>query len=133
MARIEWAQLCEKAFVDDCDRLCLIGITTRMPVPSLPNAVHQLMIVARVVELRVRETIDVGVSITTPSGHCPSPNDPDCLDIEVVADYILVTLRDLPLAEEGIYSFGISLGADPPVTITVPVLLQPRPAHVRVH
>jgi hypothetical protein len=42
-------------------------------------------------------------------------------------------LRNLPLAEEGIYSFGISLGADPPVTITVPVLLQPRPAHVRVH
>jgi len=51
----------------------------------------------------------------------------------VAADDILVTLRNLPLAEEGIYSFGISLGADPPVTITVPVLLMSRPAHVRVH
>src|SRR5262245_2557430 len=128
MARIEWAQLCETAFLDDSDRLSLIGITTRLRVPSLPIAVHHLMIAARVVELRGRETIDVGVSITTPSGDCPSPNDPECLDIEVAADYILVTLRDLPLAEEGIYSFGISLGADPPVTIAVPVLLMSRPA-----
>jgi len=73
MARIEWAQVCERAFLDDCDRLWLIGVTTRLPVPSLPITVRHLMLAARVVELRAREVIDVGVSITTPSGCCPSP------------------------------------------------------------
>jgi hypothetical protein len=44
MARIDWARLCELAFLDAHGRLCLIGVTTHLPVPSLPLAVHQLMI-----------------------------------------------------------------------------------------
>ena len=38
MVRIDWVQLCEMAFLDDCDRLCMIGVMTRFPAPVLPIA-----------------------------------------------------------------------------------------------
>src|SRR5262245_27481099 len=43
MAHIDWVQLCETALLDSCDRLCVIGVINRFPVPALPIAVHQLM------------------------------------------------------------------------------------------
>src|SRR5215470_6916497 len=50
MARIATVHLCELAFFDNCDRLCLIGVTTTLPVPTLPVAIHQLMIAVRILD-----------------------------------------------------------------------------------
>jgi hypothetical protein len=43
MARVDWAVLCELAFLDQQNRLCVVGITTTLPVPRLPILVNQLM------------------------------------------------------------------------------------------
>jgi hypothetical protein len=42
MARIDWALACDLAFFDRQDRLCIVGITRRLPVPRLPLAINQL-------------------------------------------------------------------------------------------
>src|SRR5262245_19828401 len=98
MARIASAQLCELAFFDNCERLCLIGVTTRLPVPALPLAVNQLMIAARVVDVRMSESLDLGVSIAMPNGISTAPEQPDGIEVGIFTDYILITLRQIPLA-----------------------------------
>ncbi len=132
MARLAWAHLCESAFLDSCGRLCLIGVTARLPVPALPIAVHQLMIAARVIDVAPNSEFDVAVGIHTPGGAIPAPEDPESLAIEMALDYVLITFRNLPLVEEGMYRFNVSVGADGPLTLEIPVFLisSLSPAHV---
>jgi hypothetical protein len=133
MARIAAIHLCELAFLDNCDRLCLIGVTTRLPVPTLPVAVNQLMIAAHVLDLRPGETMDFAVSLTTPSGLSTAPDPPDGIEVHIFAEYVLVTLRQIPLTEEGLYRFTLSLGAEDPFLIEVPVLRVSQPAYADIH
>jgi hypothetical protein len=44
MARIEWALVCELAFLDRHERVSLIGVATHFPVPSLPLAINKIMV-----------------------------------------------------------------------------------------
>src|SRR5262245_36211398 len=133
MATISWLQLCEHAFLDSADRLCVIGLTNRFMVPTLPVAVHHLMLAARVVGVRPGDELDVGVSVTTPSGLSPSPGDPECVDVSIAGEYILITLRQFPLGEEGLYRFAISLDNNEPVALEVPVLVMSTATHAPVH
>jgi hypothetical protein len=133
MANIEWAQLCELAFIDSRGRLCLIGITNRFPVPSLPLAVPQLMLAARVVDARHGEEFDIGVTVVTPRGLFAAPNAADGCDVVMAGEHVLITLRDLPLSEEGVYRFEVSLGDGRPITLEVPVWLVSTPRFAEVH
>ena len=133
MASIEWARLCETAFLDRHDRLCLIGVATHFPVPSLPLAVNQLMIAAHMVDVRPDDEFDVGVSVTTPNGLCVTPDESDGFDVEVAGEYVLITLRQMPLTAEGVYRFLVSVGAAPPVTLDIPVLIVSKRGHAEIH
>ena len=133
MASIEWARLCETAFLDRYDRLCLIGVATHFPVPSLPLAVNQLMIAAHMVDVRPDDEFDVGVSVTTPNGLCVTPDASDGFDVKVAGEYVLITLRQMPLTAEGVYRFLVSVGAAPPVTLDIPVLIVSKRGHAEIH
>lgn len=133
MARIDWLQLCETAFLDNCNRLCVVGVMHRFPVPTLPIAVHQLMLVCRVNELRPGEEVEVGVAIMTPSGLSPSPDDPQCIEISNAGEYVIVTLRQFPLSEEGVYRFTVALVEGNTLVLDVPVLLVSSVAHAQIH
>src|SRR5262245_13513683 len=109
MARIEWAQLCELAFLDDCDRLCMIGIMTRFPVPSLPIAMRQLMIVARIVDIHSGDSVRVAASLVTPSGRSLAVHQTDGFDVAVTAEYLFITLRDVPISEEGVHRLVLTI------------------------
>lgn len=130
MVRIDWAQLCEMAFFDDCDRLCMIGVMSRFPAPALPIAMRQLMIVVRIADIEVDETFGIGVSMTTPSGISMTPNHSDGFDIAISSEYIFITLRDVPLAEEGLHRFAVSVGSESPVCLDVAVRLTKKAAPV---
>ena len=133
MARIEWAQLCELAFLDRCDRLCVVGVTNRFPVPSLPLAVHQVMIAARVVEAKPGEEFDVNLAVQAPNGLWTAPNGPSGYAVAIAGEYVLITLRDLPLSDEGIYRFELSLDSGHPATLEIPVFLVSTPRHSEIH
>jgi hypothetical protein len=121
MIRIDWAQLCEMAFLDDCDRLCMIGITTRLPAPHLPIAMRQIVIVVRIADVEAEESFGIGVSMVTPCGTLLTPQSTDGFDITVTTEYIFITLRDIPFAEEGMHRFNVAVGKSDPVSIDVPV------------
>jgi hypothetical protein len=123
MARIDWLTACELAFLDRQDRLCVIGMTTHLPVPALPLELNQLMLVARLADLRSVEEVGVHVEVVTPAGLFSSPRDPGCLSIEMAGPFVFVTLRGLPLTEEGVYRFEVGLTEQPPNIVSIPVLM----------
>jgi len=132
MAKIEWAQVCELAFVDKYDRLCMIGVTTKLAVPSLPLLVRRLMIAARIADAQDGETFTVGGHITTPGGNVITPNQTDCFDVSIEGEYLLITLSDFPLSEEGIYGFEVSVGDQAPVRLEILARLIPRRAGMEI-
>jgi hypothetical protein len=123
MIRIDWVHICEMAFRDDCDRLCMIGVMTRFPAPQLPIVMRQLMIVARIAGAQPEESFGIGVSMVTPCGVSLTPQRADGFDIAMTPEYIFITLRDIPLAEEGVHRFTVTIGKGDPVSIDVPVRL----------
>lgn len=122
MANVDWAVLCELAFLDRHDRLCIVGMTTALPVPQLPVMVNQLMLVARLDGLEPVEEIQIGAAIVSPSGVWKTPSIDDSVSIEMAREFVLVTLRSIPLAEEGIHSFRLMIAGMPPVSVEVKVV-----------
>jgi hypothetical protein len=122
MARVAWALLCELAFLDQQDRLCVVGVTTTLPVPQLPILVNQLMMVARLDGLKMVEEIQVAAAVVSPSGVWRTPSADDGVSIEMAREYVLVTLRGVPLVEEGMYSFRMPISGQPAISVDVPVV-----------
>jgi len=124
MAHIEWMHVCELAYFDRQSRLCMVGMTTHLVLPSLPVRMRQIMMVARVADAMPGERLNVGFGLATPSGMWISPNSDDDVHVEVTGEHILVTLRDVPFKEEGAHRFGIQLGPQQLSTVDVPVVVQ---------
>ena len=49
VASIDWAFVCDLAYFDRHDRLCIVGITQKFVFPRLPVGLHQIMLVAHLV------------------------------------------------------------------------------------
>lgn len=133
MARIDWAVLCDLAFFDRQDRLCAIGVITRFPVPNLPLALNQVVLVARLADIRPAEEVEVIIALVAPNGMWTTPRDSQGVVIEMSGEYVLATLRGIPLHEEGVYGFQISLKGQPAVSVNIPVLTVHRSALAGVH
>jgi hypothetical protein len=135
MARVEWALFCDLAYFDTYRNLCVIGAPTRSPVPTLAAGTHRLTIVARVIGLRSR--LNVAVSVSTPDGPRIATTFCERLEVEVIGDYLLVRLGGVPLAQEGIYRFEVSVSPSECSSIDLPVqVVAPRgdshaPSHER--
>ena len=133
MARFDWMQVCELAYFDRQARLCLVGITTHLVLPSLPIRMRQLMIVGRVEDLPPGESLDVSFAMMTPAGQWLSPADDDT-HVELSSEYVVVTLRDVPFQEEGPYRFAIQIGPQQLASVVLPVVvLVPEAERVGVH
>ena len=121
MASIDWAVLCDHAFLDRQDRLCVIGIARTIPVPALPLTMHQLMLVARLTDIRPFDEVSISVGMVTPSGLRFARTGSQNVAIQVAHEYALATLREIPLMEEGVHRFQIRLRGQSVVCIDVPV------------
>src|SRR5262245_197691 len=102
MARIEWALMCETAFPDQFERLSIVGIVRSVSAPELPFGLHQKMLVARLTGIEAREDLEIIVLIIAPNEMLISPQSPDSAVIEMSREYVLVTLRDVPIRQQGI-------------------------------
>jgi hypothetical protein len=121
MAKIDWAVICDAAFLDRQDRLCIIGIVRDLQARVLPLWLRQVTLVAHLTDILPLDEIDVAVGMVTPSGqHTGRPGAPN-VTIEMARDYVLATMRDLALTEEGVHHFQVRLRGQPMVAIDVPV------------
>ena len=133
MPRIDWAVMCERAFLDREDRLCLIGVIDRFTARSLPLAVNQVMLVASMADVQPVGEIEVAVGIIPPCGRSTPRASCSSLVIEMAGQYVLITLRELPLSEEGVYCFQIMLNNRSLTSIDIPVQIVDRPSLAVAH
>jgi hypothetical protein len=104
-----------------------------LPAPHLPLAITQMMLVARLTDIRPVEEVAVSVAVITPRGVVTTSNSTDCILVEMAQEYVLVTLRGFPLQEEGVYRFRIALSGQAPVFVDVPVLTADVPLTAELH
>ena len=128
MARIDWALLCDLAFFDRQDRLCVIGMFREIPAPSLPLTMGQVMLVAKLADIRPIEELAISVRVLSPSGRRTTPGHSDGVVIEMTREYVLATLRDVPILEEGVYRFQVELNGQTVVSVDIPVMTVERPS-----
>jgi len=133
MARIDWAVLCDSAFLDQHDRLCVIGIVRRITVPSLPLTFRQLTLVARLKDIQPVDEVSVAIGMVTPSGRHAARPDSGAVAIEMAGEYVLAALHDVPLLEEGAHRFQIQLRGQPVVSLEIPVMALSEPATAPLH
>jgi hypothetical protein len=133
MARIEWMLACELAYFDRHARICMVGVTTQLLLPSLPLSMRQLMIVARLVDRAPGQPLDIGFAIATPDGQWIGPSRDDDIHVEVASEYALITVRDLPFKQEGMYRFGLRVDPSQFVSIDIPVLVVSPVSAVECH
>jgi hypothetical protein len=127
MATINWAVMCETAFPDELGRLSIVRIVRTLAAPALPFELHQQTLVAHLKDIEPTEGIEMVVLVVAPNESLVTPQSTDCAVIEMSGEYVLVTLRDLPIRHEGVYRFGIALRDQPAVFVDVPVVVAQRP------
>lgn len=122
MAKLDWAVVCDHAYFDRTDQLCIVSILRDLPAPRLPLVLPHLMFVGKLTELQMIEQFDVTVGVITPEGAVLCADaDSDLIAIQLVRDYVVVTLRSVPFTHEGVYAFRMQIADADPVTIEVPV------------
>jgi len=122
MARIDWAVLCDSAFLDRQERLCLIGIIRSLSVPSVPLSVHQAVLVAHLTDIEIVDEIAVSVGMVSATGRHAAWSGTDTVRIDMAGEYVLATLRSIQLLEEGPHRFQIRLRGQPVVSVEIPVV-----------
>ena len=106
----------------DDDRLCIIGVIRHIPVVSLPMTVPAVMLVSRLADIQPIDEIALSVGVVYPNGLHGARMGSNDVVIEMAGEYILATLRGIPLSEEGLYRFQIQLRGQPVASVEIPVL-----------
>lgn len=133
-ASVAWVVLCESVARDETGRLSLIGIASHLPVPSLPLLLNEHLVVARLADLEAGEALDVSFGIATPAGMWITPAADDAATLEMIGEFVIITLRSLPLREEGLHRFEVGIGNGSTAKVEVPVwLCTPRREQPHVH
>jgi len=117
MLTVEWAFLCEHAFLDRSHRPCLISITDRYAVPSMPFVIAHVGLAIKAgtpdpssPALLLRFITPTGQRIDMGQGH-------PMAGLEIAGEYLLFHLRNLPLETEGVYRFMLlANGVEHPLT-----------------
>lgn len=134
MARLEWAMVCDHAYLDSMQRICMLGVMRQLPALGLPDTMTRLMLVAKVIDLRVRDQFEVSVAIVSPSGALlAADDDSDAMSIDLVQDYVIVTIRGMPITEPGSYTFRLQIGEQPTMDVELPVIDVTAGAPASVH
>jgi hypothetical protein len=91
------------------------------------------MLVARLTDLHRVDEFEVAVAIVGPNGLFKTPTNGEGIVIEMANEYVLVTLRGLPLIDEGVHTVQVSLAGQAPVVLDIPVLTVRSPSGVDLH
>lgn len=125
MARLQWAHICDHAFLDQHGKPCLIGLFDRILAPRVP-AVHRSAALAFRIVGNADEPVTVRILLLPPGAGEPllDLTNPDVnLGPTGVHDAVL-PLHDLPFQRYGSYELRIELDSEP-VTAAIIVLERP--------
>jgi hypothetical protein len=124
MTTVDWAVMCDLAYFDGANRLCMFGIDTVGPVRTLSIGSHRLAIAIHLHDRDPRDSPDVALFVTRPNGEIRAADQVLDFCVESRGDYVLVEMPSMPLHEEGLYRFELACGTKQPTMCEV---------NVRVH
>ena len=135
MTTVDWAAICDLAYFDSLDRLCLFGIETTGRTRTLQAGVHRLALAVHLHDGRLRDGREVSLSVTSPHGESRAADEVVDFDVESRGEYVILHMPSFQLDEEGIYRFEVDCGAGVELaTCEVNILSQPhRVARVHLH
>ncbi|MBI1955040.1 MAG: hypothetical protein HYS38_01455 [Acidobacteria bacterium] len=129
MADVDWAILCDYAFLDVGRKTCIIGVFQRIFVNSVPAHHHQLALVIRFIG-EPGETVKFKIEIVRPpesgGGTVGAVGNEIKLGDTGTAEFI-TQIAGLPLPDYGAYSFNIYADENkPPKAVTFTVERPPK-------
>jgi len=120
---VDWALVCDLAYFDGADRLCMFGIDTAGSMAMRTVGSHRLSVALRLRDRHAGEVLDPSVFITSPRGDRLVADRVADVRVEARGDYLLVRLPNLLFTDEGIYRFELTLGRGQFMTFEVAVLV----------
>ena len=118
---VDWALVCDLAYFDGADRLCMFGIDTAGSMAMRTVGSHRLSVVLRLRDRHAGEVLDPSVFITSPRGDRLVADRVADVRVEARGDYLLVGLPNLLFTDEGIYRLELTLGNGLLMTLEVGV------------
>lgn len=122
MARLDWMVVCDHAFFDWRQRLCLTGVTRRIEIADLPVVLGQVMVVARLADVQPVEELAINVALASPSGLTVASSLWPGVSLQMFQEYIVATFSDLTLIEQGTHVFRVAIKGQPSLSLEIPVV-----------
>jgi hypothetical protein len=69
MTTVDWAVICDLAYFDRFDRLCMFGLETSGQVRTLPVGDNRLAFAIHLQDRDPHDALDVALLVTSPNGH----------------------------------------------------------------
>lgn len=122
MATVDSGVICDLAYFDRFDRLCMFGVETAGPVRTLRAGIHRFSIVIRVHNRDPHDDPDVAVFLTLPEGDWRVAEGLGEFVVESRGEYLLIHMPGVALQEEGLYRVEVACGRSQVATCEVHVL-----------
>lgn len=119
MAAIDWAMVCDFAYLDRDQRLCVLGVTRQIVVPTLPHVLEHAVMVAHLVDVQPVDQIELCFRLTAAAEHGIDAQAHH-VAVEVVGEYVLARVNGVTLRSEGTYLFELVINGR---TVAQPVSL----------
>lgn len=120
----EWALLCEHAQFDADHRLNIERVIRRREIPRLNVGISDFALVVGFREkLPHGDGIEFGLVINTPSGLRTVPTEAGAITVEGADVFLIVTIRNMPLNEAGVYRIALEMDELQLAIVELPVLV----------
>jgi len=134
MATVDSVVICDLAYFDRFDRLCMFGVETAGSVARLPAGIHRLSIVVRVPSRDPYDDPDVALFLTLPDGEWRVAEELSEFWVESRGEYVLIHFPRVALQDEGFYRVEVTCGGSEVATCEVHVLSRSNwPARTHSH
>ena len=134
MTTVDWVGLCDLAYFDRFNRLCMFGLETSGQIRTLPAGNNRLALAIHLRDRDPHDAPDVALFVTSPHGHRWTADEVRDFCVESRGDYVLILMPSISLAEEGVYRFEVACGSREPTMCEVSVLVHShRPARMHLH
>lgn len=119
MAEIDWAMVCDFAYLDRDQRLCVLGVTRQIVVPTLPHTLEHIVMVAHLIDVRAVDQIELCFRLTAATDQAFGAQAHH-VAVEVIGEYVLARVNGVTLRSEGTYLFELVINGR---TVAQPVSL----------
>lgn len=131
-AMVAWVMVCHRVSLDECGQLSLHGVIDGLTVPELPIYVREITVVAKLDQAPLATELGPRLVILRPDALGRVAEEAYETELFVTGQYVMARVLGLPLVEQGIHHFELSVMGQAPRAVAVAVFADAREEE-RVH